>query len=121
MLPTAHTNATMMENATLSQIPPTLPAMVKNASFVALPSAKRSTLPVANAANATTIINSTVAKTNANSVALLTARPPPSLSSLNVLIASKPRKFSAATEIAVAMSPGVNHCESKKGRKESVI
>ncbi len=75
MLPTAHTNATMMENATLSQIPPTLPAMVKNASFVALPSAKRSTLPVANAANATTIINSTVAKTNANSVALLTARP----------------------------------------------
>lgn len=109
IFPTAQTNATMIENATLSQMPPTSPAIVKKASLVSVPSAKLSILPVANAAKVTTIINSTVARIRARRVALLTAFPPPSLSSLRVLMASNPRKLSAATEIAVAIKPGVNH------------
>lgn len=81
----------------------------EKASLVSVPSAKLSILPVANAAKVTTIINSTVAGIRARRVALLTAFPPPSLSSLRVLMASNPRKLSAATEIAVAIKPCVNH------------
>lgn len=75
MSPTAHTNATIMENATLSQMLPTLPAMLKNTSFVALPSTRRSMLPVVKTANVTALIDSTVAKTNAKRVALLMVCP----------------------------------------------
>ncbi len=86
MLPTAHTNATMMENATLSQIPPTLPVMVKKCFIRRITFREAVDITGGERRNATTIIiNSTVAKTNANSgLLLLTARPPPSLSSLNV-------------------------------------